>query len=409
MEASTHNINVGMQVTNDSSNGNVCNLYFTDAIYNKVNYWTGQEESMLADIIKQVNDCKPNKIVNNIDSWGGSCDVGLGVYNYLKSGSHGAKVETMILNSCASIATVIAASGAKGKVTMPRNGFMVIHKAQTSASGTADDLRNAATVCDAYTENILDIYVQTNRKGKTRDDIYNLIKDGDYWMTGTQAKELGFVDDCYNNDAITITNSIAAAKKVYNNIPPHILNMAEPSTEGISLFDKIKNYLDMKVADIKAAFTDKLPTNGIVGQGDHALDIKALLTPAIDAMLDTIAQQITADIATATTTATEAVTNGVSTVEAKYKDVLDTLTQKVTDLVAKSDAQATVIAAQTTKLDEQAALIVAQKKNITDLTADVANIQGKPAPAAGNDDPARAGTTNARPTFKNRTTAVNVG
>lgn len=405
MKENTQTLNVGMAVVNDSGSGNVCNLYFTDAICNNVNYWTGEEESMLADIIKQVNDCAPSKIINNIDSWGGSCDVGLGVYNYLKSGSHGAKVETMILNSCASIATVIAASGAKGKVTMPRNGFMVIHKAQTSASGTADDLRNAATVCDAYTENILDIYVQTNRKGKTRDEIFNLIKDGDYWMTGTQAKELGFVDDCYNNEAITVTNSIAAAKKVYNNIPQHILNMVEEPVADAGIVEKIINgikNLFMNTPAIKAAFTEKLPTNGVIGQGEHVLDIKALLQPAIDAMVDTISTQVTADIASASEAATLAVTNAVTAVEAKYKSVLDALTTKVDAQATKADEQATLITAQAEK-------IAAQTVTINALTTDMTTIQGKGTSASGTETPARPVTATGKKTFAGRTNGVSVG
>lgn len=404
MESNAPHFKIGVSTTNSAADGSVCELYFTDAIYNKVNFWSGEEISMLQECIDKVNECKPNKIVQYIDSWGGSAPVGFGIYNFLRQ--HSAKVETVILNNCASIATVIAAAGNKGKISMPRNGMMVIHQAQNSAQGTSKDLREAAEICDKYTENVLDVYVQTNRKGKTRDELYALIADGDYWMTGTEALEMGFVDSVYNDEAVTITNSIASAKKVYNNIPQRILDMAEdqPNTESGGFFKQIKNYFDMKVAEIKAAFTDKLPNNGIIGTGEHALDIKALLGPSIDALVDNLNTQLTAEIAEATTTATNAVTAGVSQVEAKYKDIIDGLGTKIDDLVAK-------VADLTTTNDTQAGLINAQDATIKNLTADITALQGRPAPAAGNNsDPATAGNNGAKPklTFAGKTTPVNV-
>lgn len=399
---------IGINVINDVANGNTCELYFMDAIYNKVNFWTGEEISMLQECIDAVNNCKPTKIVQYIDSWGGSAPVGFGIYNYLRQ--HTAKVETKILNNCASIATVMSAAGNKGKIGMPRNGMMVIHQAQNSAQGTAADLREAADVCDKYTENVLDVYVQTNRKGKTRDELYAMIKDGDCWMTGSEALANGFVDYIYNDEAITITNSIAKAKEVYNNIPQRILDMAESEAE-VGFFAKLKNYLDMKVAEIKNAFSVKLPNNGILGTGEHALDIKALLAPAIDAMLDSINEQITADIATASENVTNAVTTATTAVEDKYKAILDDVTSNLTDVTNKLTELTATVTAQAEKLTTQEGTITAQAKTITDLTADVTNIAGGQAPAAGNiGDAATRGTNSKKPkTFAGRTTPVVVG
>lgn len=415
METSTPQFKVGINVANDAMAGTekVCELYFTDAIYNKVNYWTGEEQSMLADVIKQVNEIKPTKIIQYIDSWGGSAPVGFGIYNYLKG--HTAKVETKILNNCASIATVMSSAGNKGKITMPRNGMMVIHQAQNSAQGTAADLREAADVCDKYTENVLDVYVQNNRKGKTHDELYNLIKDGDYWMTGTEAKEMGFVDDCYNDASITITNSIALAKTVYNNIPQRILAMAEAEvpTKDDNLFTRITNFFSMKVDEIVAKFKADLPNNDVVGTGDSAINLVAMLEEPITNLLNAVQAQMAADITNASTTALTQVTDGVTKVENKYKEILDDITAKMTEIITSLatvtetvTAQAATIVAQAETIAKHDTAVTNYAKNITDLTADVRNQAGRATPAAGAEDSAGG---SGRKTFAGRTRPLAVG
>lgn len=386
MEVTTPQFKIGLTVSNDAMSGGekVCELYFTDAIYNKVNYWTGEEQSMLADIIKQVNEAKPTKIIQYIDSWGGSCDVGLGVYNYLKG--HTAKVESRILNSCASIATVISAAGNKGKISMPRNGFMVIHQAQTSASGTADDLREEAMIADKYTNTILDIYAQTNRKGKTRDELYDCIKDGDYWMTGQEALDMGFVDSLYNNDLVTVTNSIAKAKEIYNNIPQRILAMADATqvtndVESSNIFKTLFNNLKMEIATIVADFKALLPKNAIGGTGEP-VDFTALLDAPITNLLISVDAAIKAEIGTASTNAMTSVTDAVGKIENKYKEVLDALTTKVDTLTASVGTLTNTINEQATEVTTLKETNAAQAKTITAITADMEEAAGKGATPA---------------------------
>lgn len=416
MEASTQQFKVGIHIPEvvNAADEKVCELYFTDAIYDKVNYWTGETQSMLAETIKTVNEAKPTKIIQYIDSWGGSAPVGFGIYNYLKQ--HSAKVEVKILNNVASIATVMMCAGNKGKIGMPRNGMMVIHQAMNSAQGTAAELREAADVCDKYTENVLDVYVQNNRKGKTRDELYACIKDGDYWMTGTEALEMGFIDYVYNDEAITITNSIEKAKMVYNNIPQRILDMAEQTTpeeseepaiepKHTNFFTKLFNDLHMKIDSVVAKFKSDLPNNGIVGEGAQAINLVALLEAPITNMLTSIQESITAEINTASENALTSLTEGVTAAEAKYKDIIDGFSGQVGELVNK-------VSELSEKVTAQAETITAQAKTITNLTADVATAAGRPAPAKGDEsDSATVGNNaNKKPklTFVGRTTPVNV-
>ncbi len=378
-----------------------CDLYFLDSIYNKqsVNWFTGEttEESLLAEVIEKVNETKPSKVTVNIDSWGGSCDVGLGIYNYLRS--QNIKRETKILNSCASIATVIAFSGDKGKITMPRNGIMVIHQAATTVSGNANDLQATIDILNVYTNNILDIYVQNNRKGKTKEELFALIKDGDYWMTGTQAKEMGFVDDTYNDESITVSNSLAVAKQIYNNIPANIQAIAD--AEETSLFKKIKNYFDMEVTKIIASFKKDLPNNGIVGSGENQIDFSALLETPITNMLTSIKEEIANEITNASNGVTETIQNGVGAIEEKYKGILDSINEKVENLVKDLNTTNETITNQLQTIKEQ-------NETIEALSGDLEKLQGRQAPAAGKEDEAAGNTNNVKKTFKGRTSPVNI-
>lgn len=371
----------------------MCELFFLDSIYNKtsVNWITGEEteESLLAEVIDKVNYEKPTNIVQNIDSWGGSAPVGFGIYNFLKG--HSAKVKTRILNNCASIATVMSFAGSE--IEMPRNGIMVIHQAQNSAQGTAKDLRDAADVTDVYTNNVLDVYVQNNRKGKKRDELYNLIKDGDYWMTGTQAMEMGFVDSVYNDESITITNSIEIAKKIYNKIPEHIQKLANEEVKPKKnkkekLLNKIKKLFNMEVVNIMNDFKSSLPNNGIIKvENGKEINISNLLEQPLTNVLNAINESIKNEIQSATNTATNTIKEQTEAIENKYKEVIDSLKTSVEELKVSLDKS---------------------NKSIENLTADIERATGRPTPAAGKEGEEPTGQSSKPKTFAGRTTPVSV-
>ena len=338
-------VGIKNNVTGDLNDG-VCELYYLDRIENKEVFdWDSmqvEERSLLADIINQVKYYNPKKIVQCIDSGGGSADVGFGVYNYTKN--IGCKVETKILNLCGSIATVIACAGGVGKIIMPRNGLYVIHQASNVALGTAKDLREAADLADKYTEMMLDVYVQNNRKGKTRDEIYALIENGDHWMTGSEAKEMGFVDDTYNDEAVTVTASINIAKGIYANIPQRILDMqekeVEPTTNNFlkEQFMELKNFVTAAIDKIKGNKVDPKSTN-----------ISADIAEAIAQPLSEMAEAMQAEIATEregietrvtaelTTKLTASVTEAVT---AQFKPTIDAQAETIKNLTADLEKMA---------------------------------------------------------------------
>lgn len=244
---------------NNSLPDKVLELYFLDDIKNKDvfdwNTYQMSEQSLVQDIIEQVRYYTPTKIKVCIDSEGGSAKIGLGIYNYLKSID--AKIETDNICMAGSIASVIQQAANKGKRKTAKHAFTVIHQAWGEAVGTSNDLRQAADQVDKYTDTIIDIYVQNNTKGKTADDIRALIANGDYWMTGEEAVELGFADECYNDTpTVEIAARLSDLSPEYRNVPQNLLKpeatfLNSIKSEFMEILNEIKNAFTTVKADQK--------------------------------------------------------------------------------------------------------------------------------------------------------------
>lgn len=201
----------------------VLELQFLDTIANSTQFdWTTGElltTNLVEETIAQVKAASPSKIKCTIDSIGGDASIGLAIYNFLKS--YNAKVEVEIIGMAGSIASVMAMAASKGKLSIARNAFMVIHKAWGTSIGNSNELRQAADVIDKYTAQVVDIYAQ--RSGKTTEEIAALIENGDYWMSGVEAVEQGFADSIFNDNAqLLVAAHLMHLPAQYKNVPVDI-------------------------------------------------------------------------------------------------------------------------------------------------------------------------------------------
>lgn len=352
-------IGIKNNVTADASDG-VLELHFLDIIqdteyfdWNSLSY---QTESLVSQVMDQLNAYKPKKILLKVDSWGGDADAGKGVYNVVKA--YPAKVETNIINKAASAATVISCAGTK--ITIPKTGMYVIHQVSNIAEGTSKVLREAADVADLYTDSYCEIYAKNNRKGKTADEIKALIADGDYWMTGTQACEMGFVDECYNDESVSVSANLTAAKAMYatDKMPRSLVTMCTAALEAPDNNDSILSKID----NAMKSFTD-------------------MVTAAITALKGTkITAKVGDDMQVEVATA----------IQAPLADLAANMQTEVTNEITASEARVTesVTASITAAMEEKyGKVITAQDKKIEDLTADVTNLVGgesKPGKTQGN-------------------------
>lgn len=349
-----------------SVDSGTCEIYFLDTIRNPEYYnWDSgetEEGSLLENVISQVKYSNPSKIMCYIDSLGGSAPVGFAIYNFLKD--YPAKVECKILGMCGSIATVIAC--AAKKVTMPRNGFYIIHEASNVAAGRAQDLIAGAEVAKKYTSQLCDVWSQ--KTGITADELAAMIAPGDYWMTGQEAAEKGFVDACYNSEDVKVTALIAAAVTANVAVPDNILAMKEaekePTENNESILTKIQDTMK-SFSEMVTAAVDKMKGLNVTAKAGENItaNISEAVAPVLAEMAASIQTEVTAEIAT--------------------------VTEKVTaDVTAKMEE------AYGGKLTEQASTIAALKESLDAITADLTKMAGKGTAAAGvtaNADP------NARP------------
>ncbi|OQW67183.1 MAG: Clp protease [Proteobacteria bacterium ST_bin11] len=124
----------------------------------------------------------------NIHSPGGSLLEGLAIHSALKN--HPAKVLGHVDGLAASAASIILM--AADRITMPEDGFIMIHNAQGGAYGDAAELRDMAALMEKLQGTAVDIYVR--RTGLDRQTIVDMMSK-ETWMSAAEAKTLGFCDE----------------------------------------------------------------------------------------------------------------------------------------------------------------------------------------------------------------------
>lgn len=325
-----------------NSDGTTLELYFLDCIENTETYdwYTGEEIEISAvdQVVNAVKMYNPSTVKCYIDSLGGDLNIAMAIYNFLKNCK--AKVEVEIIGMCMSAATIIAMSASKGKLRMPRNSFFVIHEASSEACGTAEDMRQAAELIDRYTAQVADILAQRNSKGMTAEAVAALWAGGDYWMTGQEAYDMGFVDEVYNS-SVSATNRVKEAATIYNNVTEEALMERIKGFEPVTGDDipepehteSIKNVLNdfiMKVKNIAEKFTGAIKNTGAANKGE-AIDLHAVLAEPVTNMLNELETEINTEMETLRSD-NEALKND----NAALKTKLETLETSVSNLVAEA-------------------------------------------------------------------------
>lgn len=205
---------------------------------------------------------KTNRLVLRIHSPGGSVLDGNAIFTTLKNWPGG--ITTHIDGLAASMATVVALAGEP--VKMAGNGIFMIHNVSAGAYGDSEDMRRMADITDKIQETIVAVYVA--KTGMSRRKVMQMM-DAETWLTASEAKDLGFVDE--------ITGDLAMAAKfdpkVFRNAPAKSdlfdtpaaqlpTNMSEPtiSQDDRSILDKLKALFIPAPVDPVAQLTADLAT-----------------------------------------------------------------------------------------------------------------------------------------------------
>jgi len=133
----------------------------------------------------------PNKDIQiYINSPGGSVYAGLGIYDtmqYIKP-----EIATICTGMAASMGAVLLCGGAAGKRTALKHSRVMIHQPLGGARGQASDIEITAKEIQKLKKELYEII--SHHSGKSYEDVWK-DSDRDYWMTSTEAKEYGMIDE----------------------------------------------------------------------------------------------------------------------------------------------------------------------------------------------------------------------
>lgn len=145
-----------------------------------------------------------------INSPGGSVFDGFAIYNLIKQ--YKGTVTVYVDGLAASAASVVAMAGEK--IIMADNALMMIHDPWAMSMGTAEEMRQTASLLDKIKDSIVGTYV--SRTGLDAADVAAMM-EAETWMNAAEAKEKGFA-----------TDSVDGGQSVSNLAKPWIKNAPKP-------------------------------------------------------------------------------------------------------------------------------------------------------------------------------------
>jgi len=125
-----------------------------------------------------------------LNSPGGGVYAGLGIYDTMQYISP--DVSTICTGMAASMGAVLLCAGEKGKRTALKHSRVMIHQPLGGAQGQASDIEITAREIQKLKKELFQII--SDHSGKSYDEVWK-DSDRDYWMTATEAKEYGMIDE----------------------------------------------------------------------------------------------------------------------------------------------------------------------------------------------------------------------
>lgn len=121
---------------------------------------------------------------------GGSVHAGLGIYDTMQYIT--ANIATICTGMAASMGAVLLTAGTKGKRSALRHSRIMIHQPIGGAEGQASDIEITVREILKLKKELYEIIAY--HSGKTVEKVEK-DADRDYWMTSTEAREYGMIDE----------------------------------------------------------------------------------------------------------------------------------------------------------------------------------------------------------------------
>ena len=127
-----------------------------------------------------------------INSPGGVVTAGMAIYDTMQFIRP--DVCTIVMGQACSMGSLLAQAGAPGKRKMLPNARHMIHQPSGGAGGQATDMEIQVKEILKMKQNLTQIYVKHNSKGKTFDEFYSAM-ERDNFMSAQEAVDFGLVDE----------------------------------------------------------------------------------------------------------------------------------------------------------------------------------------------------------------------
>lgn len=134
-------------------------------------------------------DCGVIPIHLHIHSPGGAVFAGLSIVDTIKRSK--TPIYTHVDGSAASAATLIACAGKKGKRTIGKSGYMLVHQPHIEWFGKLDDFRDEVNNQEELYDKIVEIYLDNTKFDK--EELKSLLEH-ELWLNSEKCIEYGLVD-----------------------------------------------------------------------------------------------------------------------------------------------------------------------------------------------------------------------
>jgi ATP-dependent Clp protease protease subunit len=127
-----------------------------------------------------------------INSPGGVVTAGMAIYDTMQFIKP--DVCTVVMGQACSMGSLLATAGAPGKRRMLPNARHMIHQPSGGAGGQATDMEIQVKEILKMKQNLTQLYVNHNSKGKTFDEFYSAM-ERDNFMSAQEALDFGLIDE----------------------------------------------------------------------------------------------------------------------------------------------------------------------------------------------------------------------
>jgi len=343
------------------------NLLFDFCVVKTINLfgeigWDVTLQSVIADMNGYVGD----SLTINISGPGGYVDEAFAIYGYLLNWKkeNKAKITFNIIGTCASCSSFIPMVG--DEIVVNSGSRMMIHLASAFGGGNSEELRKMANDLESYSNQIADIYLKSNKKGKTIDEIKNWM-NAETYFNAQELMDYGFA---------TKFEDVRAIAKIKNN--ENQINMSK-------LIDTIMAKVQIMLApkneitplNIEGSLEDGTPV--LITPVDESLGVPVagdMVSPALPEFTIVVIggekYQIQSDEAGLILSVVEVMEEELMSAQ-KVKEIVDELSAKF-----ESDLAA---------LKNEIEAINNEKKNLTDALvakdAEIVNLKQVKTPAIG--------------------------